>query len=155
MAWNASLRFPRALEGAAPPFPEFHSQDMWIEEFLQVCPSFPVCHQPFHEFALEIRDKWLSDGDCTSPGCLSLIYCSCLLLPILNFLISDITRCLFDELCLYSEIFERLGLSMCGSSGSKIKSWQGSAFLTELTSLPLSVDLIEQYCHQNHYFIYD
>lgn len=63
----------------------------------------------------KVAQWWLE----VSSMCLSQIYCACLLLPILNFVISDITRCLFQELCLYPEILKRLGFFMCGSSGQQ------------------------------------
>lgn len=108
---------PRAPEDAVPPYSEFLSQDMRIEE-LQVSLSFPISSNSSLCLHLEIREKWLSDGGWRSPVSVSQGFIApCLLLLILNFVTSDITRSLFEELCLYFEILKRF--FMCGNSGQQ------------------------------------
>lgn len=120
MAWNASLRCSQSCWGCCSSLPRvsFPGHVDWrIPSSLPFLPSLSPTHGRVCTWDKgKVAQWWWLQ---ISRMCLSQIYCSWLLLPVLNFLISDITRCPFEELCLYSEILKRLGVSTCGSSGQQ------------------------------------
>lgn len=105
MAWNFSLGCSQSSWEWCYFLGSFIPRTCGLKNSVKSAFPFQSLIQLFHLFALrgkgEVAQWWRLE---ISSICLSQIDCSCLLLPVLNFVISDITRCLFKELCLYSEI---------------------------------------------------
>lgn len=129
---------------------------MWIEEFLQVCLSFPISFNPSTFLHLEIKRKWFSDGDWISLGSVShrfIVPACCFLFWNLS---SQALQGVFWRSCAFILRFWRgWGFSCVAVLASRIRSGQGSPFLTELTNLPLTMDGIEQCCSPKRCFLYD
>lgn len=154
MAWDASVRCSQSSWGAVPPFPEFHCQDTWIEELLQVCLSFQslttlpwVC--PWDKGKV-VQWWWLAIS--------RMSLTDLLFLPVASH--SEFCHLRHYKVSCWGAVplfwdFRGWGFPCVVALASKIRSWQGSPFLTELTNLPLLVDWIEQCCSQSHCFLYD